>query len=418
MSRRREVWRMVPPRHKRNFVLAVLVSAIVSATVTAIAVLLGHFFQKVADLKDRPAADIFKFSLAYLSFLAVLYVFKESLQMLRRYLVTSTATQLEKEFTVKLVGHLLMVDLSALSRERLGALHGRLSRAVEGFVKFLKISFIDFIPAVLTALFALTTGIVKDFRVGIIMAGVIPTALLITMRQVRSQKGIRMELQRAKEGLDGTVVEQLSGIEYIRAANTHAYESDRIAHAADGRRARELRHHAANSMFDWLKSVNEGLFHILVISFGIYLAATGRMDFGAVFTFSLLFTSIMGPLRDVHRILDEAYESSLQVGIMLTMLSEPIDRSFGTVTLRQPKLDDSVPLISARACVSTTPAPRAGPAACSTASPPRSATAKPSASPAPRARQIHLAPRRDAPHPSRRRRRRVRRRSHRRPLQR
>ncbi|HEV8377625.1 MAG TPA: ABC transporter ATP-binding protein [Tepidisphaeraceae bacterium] len=357
LAHRREVWRLVERRHKLAFLLAVGVSAVVSATVTAIAVLLGRFFQQIADMQGRPTAQIIRFAAGYLLLLALLYIVKESLQLLRRYLVTSTATRLEKEFTTRLVSHLLMVDLSALSRERLGALQGRISRSVEGFVKFLKLSFIDFIPAVMTALFALATGLYKDIRLGLVMAGVIPTALVITILQMKSQKGIRLELLRAKEGLDGTLVEQLGGIEYIRAANTHRRESQRIAAAAEARRTKELRHHTAMSLFDWLKSLNEGLFHIVVISFGIYLAASGRMQFGTIFTFSLLFTGIMGPLREVHRILDEAYESSIQVSVLLSMLKEPVDRSFGTVTQRQPILNGTVPLIEAENLCIDYPAP-------------------------------------------------------------
>jgi len=38
-----------------------------------------------------------------------------------------------------------------------------------------------------------------------------------------------------------------------------------------------------------LNSLNEALFHIAVIGLGIYLAATGRLEFGAIVTFLLLF---------------------------------------------------------------------------------------------------------------------------------
>src|SRR5205814_5448475 len=120
--------------------------------------------------------------------------------------------------------HLLKADLATLARERVGALHGRILRSVEGYVKFLKLSFMDFFPAIVTAVVALVVAVYKQPYIGLVMAGVVPAAVFIVVRQVISQKGIRIDLNRAKENMDGTVVEQLAGIEYIRAANTHARE--------------------------------------------------------------------------------------------------------------------------------------------------------------------------------------------------
>jgi ATP-binding cassette subfamily B protein len=53
----------------------------------------------------------------------------------------------------------------------------------------------------------------------------------------------------------------------------------------------------------------------------------------------------MGPMKDVHRILDEAYDSSMQVTVLLQMLDQPLDQSFNVVTLRPPRLDGSIPLL-------------------------------------------------------------------------
>jgi ATP-binding cassette subfamily B protein len=174
---------------------------------------------------------------------------------------------------------------------------------------------------------------------------VVPVSLLITVWQVSSQKGIRESLLRAKEGLDGTVVEQLGGLEYIRAADTYGTEVGRIERAADARRAREFKHGLAMGRFDWAKSINEGLFHVAIIGYAIVLASRGEIAYGMVITFSLLYLNIARPLKEVHRILEETYNSSQQVSVLLGMLNQPVDRSFGQVTLRAPRLDGSIPLL-------------------------------------------------------------------------
>ena len=86
-----------------------------------IAVLLGDFFDRVLKLGHQPAA-LRNFVTKALALLAIYYVLKESLQLLRRWLVTRTAARIESEMTVRLVGHLLKIDLGALAAERIGSL--------------------------------------------------------------------------------------------------------------------------------------------------------------------------------------------------------------------------------------------------------------------------------------------------------
>jgi ATP-binding cassette subfamily B protein len=343
-SRRKQVWKLLRRADKLGFFSAVIVTGFVAYIQVKIAVLIGDFFNRVLTMSGQPGAQT-DFVEKALALLAGLYVLKEFLQLLRRWLVTRTGSRIEGDMTVRLVGHLLRVDLGALAAERIGSLHGRISRSVEGFVKFLKVVFADFIPAVATASYALYVGLKTDWRVGLVMLAVVPVSILITVWQVNSQKGVRTDLLRAKEGLDGTVVEQLGGLEYIRAANTYPLEVARIRSAAGSRQARETKHGFAMARFDWIKGVNEGLFYIAVLGFAIVLATRAGGHYGMVITFSGLYLSIMGPMKDVHRILDESYDSSTQVAILLDMLEQPLDQSFNVVTLRPPRLDGSIPLL-------------------------------------------------------------------------
>jgi ATP-binding cassette subfamily B protein len=344
-TRRKQIGQLVPRADKLSFGLGVFISALVAGVEVLIALLSGELFDRVSRLAGLPPSEWRNFVILMLAGLALAYIIKESLQLLRRWLISRTTARIERNMTVKLVGHLLKVDLGALARERVGSLHGRISRSVEGFIKFLKISFSDFLPAVLMVGFALGAGLYREWRLGLVMLLVVPAAILITVWQVKSQKGIRVALLHAKEGLDGTVVEQLGGLEYIRAANTYPVEVARVETAAESRSVGEFKHASAMARFDWMKSVNEGLFHVLIIGFAVILAANNEISFGQVLAFSILFQKIMGPLKEVHRILDETYQSSIQVSVLLNMLDQPVDQSYGVVTLRGPRLDGSIPLL-------------------------------------------------------------------------
>src|SRR5262249_34539028 len=149
-----------------------------------------------------------------LALIAGVYVVREGLNVLRRYLVENTCTRLNRDMSVRLLNHLMRVDLSSLWQEKVGALHGRIFRSVDGFMRFLRIGFLDFFPAIITAALALVAAITKQPWLGLAMLGVIPAALFLTSRQLLSEKGVRLKLMRACEEIDGAVVEQLSGIEY------------------------------------------------------------------------------------------------------------------------------------------------------------------------------------------------------------
>jgi ATP-binding cassette, subfamily B, bacterial len=343
-TRRKTLWKLFGRTEKLGLLSGIAVTVVVAYVQVRIAVLIGDFFNEVLK-RSGDATTLTDYVTLALALLLGYYIVKESLQLFRRWLITRTTSRIESDMTARLVGHLLRIDLGALAADRIGALHGRISRSVEGFVKFLKVVFADFIPALTLAGAALYTALVKDWHVGLVMVGMVPAAVLITIWQVSSQKGVRMELLRAKESLDGTVVEQLGGLEYIRAANTHRLEVARVTTAANARARREFRHGFAMARFDWLKAINEAVFCTGVLGFSVILAANHKISYGDILTFWGLFLTILGPMKDVHRILDEAYDSSMQVTVLLQMLDQPQDQSFNVVTLRVPRLDGSIPLL-------------------------------------------------------------------------
>jgi ATP-binding cassette subfamily B protein len=357
--RGRQVWRLVPMRHKWALAGAAVLMAVTSAANTLIPLLLGGLVDRLERLQRDAGAGaaphlLFQTAVWYLGLIGSVYLVRESIHVIRRYFVENTCTRIDRDMTVRVVSHLLKVDLGTLTHEKVGALHGRISRSVDGFVRFLRLFFLDFFPAILTGVFALAATIGKQPWLGVIMMGVIPCSVSLTVWQLISQKGVRLKLLRTREEMDGTVVEQLAGLDYVRAANTQRYEVRRIARSAEKRRAREIRHHFQMSLFGCAKALNEGLFHVLVLGLAIYLALHGRIEYGAILTFSMLFLNVMSPLSEVHRIIDEGHECSLRIGDLLDILNSPSDSSFepppaaagrGIPAYREPDLDSPGPLI-------------------------------------------------------------------------
>jgi ATP-binding cassette subfamily B protein len=347
--RGRHVWRLVPRRHKLALGGAAVLMGMVSAANTSIPLLLGSLvdqLERLSHANEGAATDEqFRTALFFLILIGAVYILREAINVARRWFVENTCTQIDRDMTVRVVSHLLKVDLSQLTHEKVGALHGRISRSVDGFARFLRLFFLDFFPTILTGVFALAATLAKQPMLGIVMAGVIPASVALTVWQLVSQKGVRLTLLRTREEMDGTVVEQLSGLDYVRASNTEKFEVKRVARSAEKRRAREIRHHFQMSLFGCAKALNEGLFHVLVLGLAIYLALCGRIEYGYILTFSMLFLNVMSPLSEVHRIIDEGHESSLRVGDLLDILATPADLSFATPEISKPELKVAGPLI-------------------------------------------------------------------------
>jgi ATP-binding cassette subfamily B protein len=343
----KRVWRTIARRHRWALLGAVFVMALGGVANTALPLLSGRLVDRVATgvTSGEATAAIIQAATTFLVAVAVLVLLRELLQVVRRYLVENTCTRIERHLSVKVVGHLMQADLSRLTHEKVGALHGRLFRSVDGFMRLLRMGFLEFFPAVIFGVMAVSTALWKQPLLGLVMMLVIPATFGLTVWQLISQKKVRLELLRGREEMDGTVVEQLGGLDFVRVANTHAQELRRVAKAAEFRRKRELGHHVAMSFFGAGKAIVEGLFHVTVLGLAAYLAIHQKISFGDILTFSMLYLSAMAPLNEVHRVIDEGHEASLRVNDLIDLLSMPIDKSFKTSTHKEARLDDNAPVI-------------------------------------------------------------------------
>ncbi len=289
------------------------------------AVILGKFVDKIIYFEN----PTFSIAVPFLGIIVGAVLLKEVLTVVRKYLVENIATQTEKKLVVKTVGHILKTDIvKVISKYQIGALHGKIFRSIQGLIKFIKLGFLDFFPTFFTAVAAIGIAFYQKPFLASFMILVIPVGLFIVVKQVASQKGIRISLLRGKEKIDGKVVEMMGGLETIRVANTTDFEIEKVEKVAEKLRKIEIKHHVYMMFYDAAKYLNEAFFYVLVVSISIYFAVNGIITKGDILTYSILFMSILNPLRTIHRILDEAHESSIKVNDLDELLSQPLDKSF------------------------------------------------------------------------------------------
>ena len=325
----RKVWKkifaLLPQKQKLEFflVLAILAVSAVLSQLTPLTI--GYLTDHV--LAARSAT--FQTVLPILLVILLVNVVNEVIKVIRRLIVEDAATQAEKNARQRAALSLLMAPLSYFRGHMTGNIHGRLNRSLEGTVKLIKLLFMDFAPAVFTGVAAIVTIFWQlPFPVACLVILVIPVGTFIVFRQISTQKGIRVELMDTKADMDGTMVELLGGIETIRALDSARTESDRIDGQSEQLRRKEMRHHKAMALYDCLKFVNEAFFSVLVIGLSVLLASQGVITIGTVLTAYLCFTQLTGPLRELHRILDEFSECVVLADDYFQLLDLPLDFSY------------------------------------------------------------------------------------------
>ncbi|MBI4096752.1 MAG: ABC transporter ATP-binding protein [Candidatus Levybacteria bacterium] len=333
---------LLSPKEKTTLHIATFLMLLTGILANIPAVILGRLVDKLVGSSTLQ----FNLVVPFTGLIIILVLAREALNVIRKLLIENMATQTDKTQTVHVIDRLLKTDIGEfLYKQQIGALHGRIFRSMQGLIRILKLTFLDFMPIFFTALAAIGIAFLQKPLLATVMILVIPTGLYIIVWQVSSQKGIRVALLRAKEQIDGKIVEMLGGIETIRVLNTTSYEVSKVEEVAEKQRSIEMRHHVFMALFDAAKYFNEAFFYIAVIVLSIYFASQGVISKGDILVYSILFLSITNPLREIHKILDQAHESSIQVNDLYNLLHQPIDASFLEKVSKSSLREDKKPII-------------------------------------------------------------------------
>ena len=325
----RRVWRrifaLLPQKQKLEFFIVLLILGVSAVLSQVTPLTIGYLTDHVLAAQGPTFSSVLPILLVIL----LVNVVNEVIKVIRRLIVEDAATQAEKNARQQATLSLLLAPLAYFRGHMTGNIHGRLNRSLEGTVKLIKLLFMDFAPAVTTGLAAIVTIFWQlPFGVACLVILVIPVGTFIVFRQISTQKGIRVELMETKADMDGTMVELLSGIETIRALDSAETEGERIGAQSEQLRRKEMRHHTAMAFYDCLKFVNEAAFSVLVIGISVLLASQGVITVGTVLTAYLCFTQLTGPLRELHRILDEFSECVVLADDYFRILELPRDFSY------------------------------------------------------------------------------------------
>lgn len=301
--------------------IAFLIMLIVSIASSMVPVYLGNIVDSVIAHDFTSFEPIKK----YLLVIAGLLLGSQVLIVVRKYIVEDIATRVEKEEFVKMISHILSVDLHTLHKERIGGMNVKMDRSISGVSKLIKLFFVEIMPTIMVTLVAIYIIGTTNMYIALIAIVVLVISVIITWRQILSQKGVRLEIFAVKEDIGAKNSELLMNIEYVKSAGSIPYEIKKVDSIVEELRATEFKHHKYMMSYDVFKMFVEIVGFITVLLFSSKLAIDGDITKGAVLSLAMLYSSVTIPLRSLNRFLDEGYEASILVGELLHMYDKPLD---------------------------------------------------------------------------------------------
>ena len=304
----KKIYKLLDTKQKLRFILIIIIMIVSAALAQMTPKAIGWLTDDILTKNEISFNKVIPF----LVFILMVNVVNEVIKIFRRVLIEDTATRTEKKARGMVIKSLLMAPLSYFRKNMTGNIHGRLNRCLDGTIKLEKLLFMDFAPAIFNAIAAIITiFLTLPITLAMPMLLVIPIGVFIVLKQIKSQKGIRVELLESKSGMDGTIVELINGIEVIRICDSLDFETKRFDDKGEFLRAKEMKHHKAMAMYDCLKFINQAVFTVLVIGISTYLATKNIISVGAVLTAYLCFNQLLRPLEELHRIFDEVSECTV-----------------------------------------------------------------------------------------------------------
>ena len=321
----KKVYQILEKKQKMIFVLIVLIMIVSAALTQVTPKAIGWLTDDVLNGEEVSFEKVIPFLLLIL----VVNVTNEIIKIVRRVMVEDTATRTEKKARGMVINSLLKAPLSYFRENMTGNIHGKMNRCLEGTIKLEKLLFMDFAPAIFNGIAAIITIFVTlPVILALPMMLVIPIGVLIVMKQIHSQKGIRVELLESKSKMDGTIVELINGIEVIRICDSVEFETNRFNQKSEFLRKKEMKHHKAMALYDCLKFINQAVFTVLIIGISTYLATKQIISVGSVLTAYLCFNQLIKPLEELHRIFDELSECTVLAKDFFSMVELPSDFSY------------------------------------------------------------------------------------------
>ncbi|MEP7384322.1 MAG: ABC transporter ATP-binding protein [Gemmatimonadota bacterium] len=238
-------------------------------------------------------------------------VLSMGLQLWQKYLSDRIRFRMAGDLYDYTIQRIVAYHLSffALPQNQTGKLEKRIDKGIESIAKTVKNIFVDILPMLANAAFALALMYNKNVWVGVVSTLMLPVYAYISRSQSLRQKSIRGSIQQVREEKTHALFGLLESVFVVKSFVREGYETRRQQALNTRLVDNEITHHRTNYLFDGLKSITEQFGIMLVFTVTIYFVLNHQMTIGAILLHIMLFNNVSAPVRHLHRIYDEYTEA-------------------------------------------------------------------------------------------------------------
>ncbi len=337
----KKYFRLMSGRTKIKCAGIVMLAVLTSVLASVWPVRLGELYTMISDGSVTSVSDVGRAVIMF----GCIYLSAECITILRRVLMDNIIAAHEAEVREVSVEKLLKMPVSYYAGCLSGEKTAQLNQGVAGLSQLIKIICNDIFATVLTAVCTLVQVMINAPMViaGIMLLYLI-TTLVISVFQIRSQNGIRENIIKQKNSLDGQICQSISNLELIRSMDAQEYERMRLEPSIHTISVTEKKHHRYMGAYDCAKQFCKVSFQIIIILASVMLISYGKMSAGVVISVCMLFQQLIKPIDEVYRFMDETASSVVKARALTEVMDSCEDSIFSVASADHEVTDHNITL--------------------------------------------------------------------------
>ena len=278
-------------RHKKLFFLDMGCSVAV-----ALIDLIFPFVSRMTMYRLLPN-QLYKTFFAVMLLMAAAYLLKAVLYYIITVFGHRMGVLTESDMRQDVFEHMQSLSFSFYDRNRTGILMSHITSDLFDVTELAHHGPENLLICTLTFVGSLAVMMALNWRLGLVLAVVLPACLWFTVSQRVRMKKANVEVKRKTAQIYAAIESSISGIRTAKAFANENEESEKFDHANELFRGSKVEYYRTMGLFMSGMEFTSGIAQVVVIAVGGLLIMRGKMDYVDLVTFSLYVSAFVSPVR-------------------------------------------------------------------------------------------------------------------------
>ena len=278
-------------RHKKLFFLDMGCSVAV-----ALIDLIFPFVSRMTMYRLLPN-QLYKTFFAVMLLMAAAYLLKAVLYYIITVFGHRMGVLTESDMRRDVFEHMQSLSFSFYDRNRTGILMSHITSDLFDVTELAHHGPENLLICTLTFVGSLAVMMALNWRLGLVLAVVLPACLWFTVSQRVRMKKANVEVKRKTAQIYAAIESSISGIRTAKAFANENEESEKFDQANELFRGSKVEYYRTMGLFMSGMEFTSGIAQVVVIAVGGLLIMRGKMDYVDLVTFSLYVSAFVSPVR-------------------------------------------------------------------------------------------------------------------------